>query len=227
MLDNIDLVSCQFEVYRLASFQSDEEFLHRQGMGDARSLGELKELFRSSSVRSGEDSFLDGPFRRNQFWKRKTRFSDGSFAVFYASLEIETSEAEVKHWFGHDLADVACEHPRYYWRFKCDFEGTTKDLRPTQEQRPDLMNSTDYRYCNALGLEAVRSGLDALLAPSVRRCGGTNVPVFARRALNNARRLGMVSMTVDSGLGTVAVAAVDPSAVASPRLRRSEDEPSE
>ena len=74
---------------------------------------------------------------------------------------------------------------------------------------PDLVHSTDYTFCNKLGAEATRSGLDALLAPSVRRAGGTNLPVFARRALSNVDQLEMVSLTVDPSSRSVVVVPVN------------------
>ena len=62
---------------------------------------------------------------------------------------------------------------------------------------PDLTHPTDYAFCNRLGSSSVAMKLDALLTPSARRNAGTNVPVFVRRALSNARKIEMVSVTID------------------------------
>ncbi len=56
-----------------------------------------------------------------------------------------------------------------------------------QDTWRDLIHGNDYTFCNRLGAEAVSQDLDGLLAPSVRKPGGTNVPVFSRRALSNPR----------------------------------------
>ena len=74
---------------------------------------------------------------------------------------------------------------------------------------PDLVHPTDYKFCNKLGADAASSGLDALLTPSVRRAGGTNLPVFARRALSNVDQLEMVSLTVDPASKSVTVTPVN------------------
>ena len=74
-------------------------------------------------------------------------------------------------------------------RFACDFDGCVKDLRPKKDEWPQLTYDTDYRFCNELGSEAVRTGLDGLMAPSVRQVEGTNIPVFERSAISNLRDL--------------------------------------
>ena len=67
---------------------------------------------------------------------------------------------------------------------------------------PDLMHGSDYTFCNRLGTEAVSADLHGLLAPSVRRSGGTNVPVFAREALSNPREQSLVEVTCGTPNGT-------------------------
>ena len=42
-----------------------------------------------------------------------------------------------------------------------------------------------YQFCQELGKEAVQECLDGLLAPSARNLGGTNLPVFLRKAISN------------------------------------------
>ena len=60
---------------------------------------------------------------------------------------------------------------------------------------PDLTHDSDYRFCNGLGTEAKKASLDGLLAPSVRHNGGTNVPVFVRSAIGQARDLTLLQIT--------------------------------
>ena len=217
MLDCIESEWHRLELHRLASILSDEEFLQHLNIADSTDKEEMKELFRSSSLRDDHDSLLDRPFRsRHQLWRRRhqhrvpsSRYSDGTFPVFYASLEAQTSEEEQKYWF-RQLSTVSPHPVLFYQRFKCDFEGSIKDLRPRQDEWPELTHSTDYTFCNRLGLAAGQSGLDALMVPSARRPGGTNVPVFARRALSNARQLETVSLSLDPVTGTVAATPVRP-----------------
>lgn len=212
MLDCIESASYRLDVYRLASYDDDRSVLRAMGIADDGDLEDMKELFRSSSLRDIDDTLLDAPFRpRHQPWRRRwqpSRFSDGTVSVFYASLEARTSEEEQKYWFARHLPSLP-HGLYYYWRFRCRFEGTAKDLRSMESAWPDLVHSADYTFCNKLGAEATRSGLDALLTPSVRLAGGTNLPVFARRALSNVDQLEMVSLTVDPSSKSIVVAPVN------------------
>ncbi len=185
-------------VFRFVSHQTDEDFLHDQGM----SLGqnsEMIELLNSCGMSDSLEGLVEAPFRpKRHLYARKypmSRFSDGSFPVGYFSLEAETAEAEVRYWFCKRFAGKPSEHrTAWYSRFTCDFRGHAKDLRPLQTMWPDLMHRDDYTFCNRLGAEAATEGLDGLLVPSVRRSSGTNVPVFARRALSNAREHSLVEV---------------------------------
>lgn len=101
------------------------------------------------------------------------------------------------HWF-YQLPHPPTRYQRYrYTRSRCDFSGSTVDLRSMQSEWPGLTALTDYDFCNDLGSEAVRSNIDGFLTPSVRKEGGTNVPVFARRALSGARHVKTVYLTFD------------------------------
>lgn len=186
----------------MASYVNDTDFLRTLGLEDENGVQEMQELLRSSNLHNGADTLLDEPFRSQaKLWRRKrqliqTRFSDGTFPVFYASLEIQTSEDEVKHWIVHQIPKLP-DQMLYYYKFKCDFMGTVKDIRPMLPRCPDLTHPTDYAFCNELGSSSVAMKLDALLTPSARRNAGTNVPVFRRRALSNARKIEMVSVTID------------------------------
>ena len=72
---------------------------------------------------------------------------------------------------------------------------------------PGLTQTEDYEFCNALGAEAVKAQLDALLAPSVRHPQGTNVAVFARRAMSNPGERIYVAATYNPATGTVSMSA--------------------
>lgn len=101
MLESVSTESLRTEVFRLASQLQDSEFLRGEGFDD-RSVDEMLELLASRDVSGGHDDLCDGPFRPKPQLRKaghRTRFSDGSFPVFYASLEPETAETEAKYWF--------------------------------------------------------------------------------------------------------------------------------
>ena len=198
-------------VYRLASIVRDDEFLEVLGL-DERSQQELKDLLEASGhVESIEDVF-DAPFRRKPRLGMVTRYSDGSYPVFYSSLDLATAEAEVAHWFMKSFRG----HPErrrtaYYQRFACSFEGTEKDLRNKRSEWPELVRGDDYTFCNRIGAEAIQLGLDGLVAPSARREAGSNVPVFRRQAVSNPTPHGMVTVAFDPQKGGVTTTREGPS----------------
>lgn len=133
-----------------------------------------------------------------------SRYSDGTVPVFYGSLESNTAEAEVKHRLSIRLSvDPSALRTAYYVRFRCLFSGAVKDLRGTEDDWPNLVHDSNYGFCNGLGLAAKEAGLDGLLVPSVRRTGGTNVPVFSRTALGPPFESEIVKFTYNSATDDV------------------------
>ena len=197
MLEAIPTRIFQATVFRLVAYQKTPEFLQGQG-ADGERIGDLTRLLRTRGIADTLEEHCDIPFRRKPRLSKKkyvTRFSDGSFGVFYSSLESETAEAEVRHWAPRrSSARSPGQRTLWYLRLECDFDGNTKDLRLMQVEWPKLTHDHDYELCNRLGAEAVAVILDGLLAPSARKKNGTNVPVFTRRAIDNPRENGWVEI---------------------------------
>ncbi len=195
-----EVVRCQRKevLFRFASYRADDEFLSGEEM-DSEQISEMKEFLGSRGMSHSLENFINAPFeRKRQFGKSgfyKTRFSDGSFPVVYFALKPETAEAEVRYHFCEKFSGKPSGNRiAWYYCFICDFQGFMKDLRPMQTKWPDLMHPDDYEFCNRLGAEAVSENLDGLLAPSVRKSGGINVPAFAKRALRNPRKHSLVQI---------------------------------
>ena len=192
MLESIPLESLQTEVYRMASYLEDEEFIQKLEF-DQESRSELTHLLRSQNANDSVEALLDGPFRPKPRLAKTgygvSRFSDGSFPVFYCATEAKTAEAESRYHRSRFVPGI----PTRYTLFRCDFDGSKKDLRSKIDEWPALTYDNDYGFCNELGAEAVKTGVDGLLAPSVRRDGGTNIPVFTRSAISNPRDLKVVT----------------------------------
>lgn len=185
----------------MANVPGIEDFLAQLEL-DEQGSDEVRTLLSASGFGSELDNLLDGPFRPRRKLRNRTRFSDGSFSVFYSSLDTSTAEAEVRHWFLQYSGSP--EHPRtaYYQQFSCIFDGIEKDLRPKIEAWPDLVHDNDYSFCNQLGSEAMRTDLDGLVTWSARHAGA-NVPVFRRRAVSNPKLLGVIAVTYDPNTGGV------------------------
>ena len=205
LLKLIATKSLQTDVFRLASQLQDEAFLRTEGF-DGETVNEMLDLLASRNASDRTEDLCDEVFRPKpqlQKAEHRTRFSNGSFRVFYSSLEPETAEAEARHSFRKCAGKPTTSRTAFYSRFSCRFDGSIKDLRPMRETWPDLTHDSDYRFCNDLGTEAAASGLDGLLTPSARRANGTNLPVFRRRAVSNPVVQAVVAMTLDPSSGEV------------------------
>lgn len=175
---------------------------------DANAPDELRAFLPDNAFRWEGEAMLDNFFERGGRLGDRTRFSDGSFPVFYSALDIATTEAEVKHWAPTFLGAPGQPRTQYRWLFRCTFEGVEKDLRPQVNTWPDLLHDSDYTFCNQLGAEAVQLKLDGLVTWSARRRQGVNLPVFSRRALRNPGAIRLVEITYDPTTRSVSIRSV-------------------
>lgn len=195
-------------VFRLSRVSSDDDRFLADLDLDADDQAELLMLLSGMISKNPIDDFLDGPFRPTRRLRRKTRFSDGSYPVFYSALEAETAEAEVAFWFGREYVGAPkSSRTAYYQRFRCMFNGIEKDLRPKARAWPDLVHDSDYSFCNQLGAEARASGIDGLVVPSAR-AEGANMPVFLRSALSDPKLDEVVAVTYSIDTNDVVVDSV-------------------
>ncbi|MFY2762608.1 RES family NAD+ phosphorylase [Arenimonas sp. MALMAid1274] len=105
-----------------------------------------------------------------------SRFSDGSYGVFYAARTLDTAIAETMYHRGRFMA--ATREPAMKLDMRCyrtSIEGRLHDLRKgwAAMLRPD-----DYRAPQALARELRAAGSDGVVYPSVRHAGGECVGVF-------------------------------------------------
>ena len=206
LLDEIPTVRNHRRIYRLATLPWNDQFLAELEL-DASSEQELRALLVAAGYETSPEELCDAPFRPKRRLKRKTRYSDGSYLVFYSALDPTTAEAEVAHWFRKDFGGrPQGQRSAYYQCFTCLFEGEEKDLRGKQSEWPDLVHDSDYTFCNRIGAEAVRLELDGLVVPSARRESGSNLPVFKRSAIRDPEAQSLVKITLDPQTGKTATA---------------------
>lgn len=155
---------------------------------------------------------IDRPFEDAQWfsaigWPFKnwqaSRFSDGSFGVWYGSESVETTVHEsAHHWYHGLLRDAGFEQMaviaerRVYW-VAC--HAALLDLRPAVAHDPDLLHPTDYRLCQRVGARIHREGHPGLLTPSVRRPAGENLAIFNPAVLSNPRYHGQLTYRLEGG----------------------------
>jgi hypothetical protein len=126
------------------------------------------------------------PFRT---WSR-SRYSDGSFGVWYGADSIETTIHEtVYHWRNGLLADAGFTAPgikieRRVHLVRCD--AALVDLRSLVKQHPMLIDKTDYTLTHQLGGRLHREGHPGLLTKSAR-CTGNVYAILNPAILSNPR----------------------------------------
>lgn len=123
-------------------------------------------------------------------WKA-SRFSDGSFGVWYGcNSVIATVYESVYHWFRGLLTDAgfdteAALGERQVYSVSCN--AALLDFRHLVHQYPDLVHKTDYAYCQSVGARIHREGHPGLLTSSVRYKSGESYGLFNPNVLSNSR----------------------------------------
>lgn len=194
MLREVETSRGRRRVFRLAVADEDKDLLAELGF-DASGVREILAMLAAAGLASSPEELCDAPFKAKRVYRRRTRFSDGSFPVFYSSLSADTAEAELCYWLPRYLGRPNGRRTAYYQRSSCSFVGTEKDLRRKSADWPELV-ADDYTFCNRLGADARRQQLDGLVTPSARH-SGANQPVFQRRALSDPQPEGLVALTHD------------------------------
>jgi hypothetical protein len=209
MLEGVRIFQADHRVFRFANVIDFEEMLSAMGFA-ADDIDEILEFLGETRKESDGTRLLDAPFApKPQLEARKitpTRFSDGSLRVFYSSLESETAELEVVHWYA-GAALGSSRRVAYYHRLRCRFRGSAADLRTRASDWPFLAADGDQAYsrCQALAREGLELNVTGFLTPSARRASGTNAPVFRRQALSEPEILGVAALSRRADTGEVTV----------------------
>jgi hypothetical protein len=113
-----------------------------------------------------------------------SRFTDGSYGVYYAATELETAIAETKYHREEFLAfteeePIEIDQRVYVATVTCDLH----DLRGCQATYLEVLHPTDYSAGQKLGGRLRADGSNGVIYDSVRAPGGTCVGVFRPRCL--------------------------------------------
>lgn len=128
------------------------------------------------------------PFETDHY--AASRFCDGSFSVWYGSIESETTIYETAY---HMLIDEnAVEHApddNIIYRDRIIYTAFCKsiliDVTGKEKQFPDLI-SNNYHFTQNLGKQIQEQGLPGILSPSARYTG-TNLNIFKESVLSNPK----------------------------------------
>jgi RES domain-containing protein len=117
-----------------------------------------------------------------------SRFSDGSYGVYYAARALETAVAEVSHHRAVFLARTAEPAIDVDLRvITATVDAELHDLRALGPRGKALFDPDHYGAPQDLGRQLRAAGSQGVLFPSVRHAGGECVGIFRPRAVRSAR----------------------------------------
>lgn len=115
-----------------------------------------------------------------------SRFSDGSYGVFYAARHPDTAMAETRHHSARFLAATA-EAPLWLQMrlYRVTIGGKVADLRGAARVMPAVLDADDYASSQAVGKRLRADGAAGLVYPSVRHAGGVCLAAFRTTLLRD------------------------------------------
>lgn len=134
---------------------------------------------------------IEYPFQTEPFMH--SRYGDGTYPVWYGSLELDTTIFETS-WHMHkelsaiERMDEQVIRERAVYRVNC--RALLFDLTGKETAYPELI-AEHFHFTQALGRRIQEEGHPGLLVPSVRHIRsaqhGTNAVIFQQRVLRQAR----------------------------------------
>lgn len=118
-----------------------------------------------------------------------SRFTDGSFGVFYAGHTLDTAIAETRHHRTRFL--TATDEPAQEIDMRVyaiDLEASLHDIRGLADSHAHLYDPDSYIHAQGLGAELRDAGSDGIRYQSVRHPGGECAAAFRPRLLSNCRQ---------------------------------------
>ena len=127
-----------------------------------------------------------------------SRFSDGSYGVYYAAHSMATALAEVSHHRAVFMARTAEAAIDIDMRLiTADVEAPLHDLRDLRESEPALYDPDHYGTAQALGGRLREVGSWGVQYHSVRHAGGLCVGLMRPKALRNPRAAAHIALHWD------------------------------
>ncbi len=118
-----------------------------------------------------------------------SRFSDGTYGVYYATRDMETSIAETKPHHTRFLIESRLGPMRLEMRaLRADLDARLHDLRgPAAKTFSKALSRSSYAVSQELGVHLRSMGSYGIAWPSVRHHGGECAAIFRPPALSNCR----------------------------------------
>ncbi len=150
-------------------------------------IGELHLVAEADRVSGPGSSYIMAAFTHLN--PEGSRFSDGSWGVYYAARDLDTAIAETIHhreYFMQATGEPPMELDMRV--ILADLEGELHDIRSPGNAPPELLDPEDYAPAQTLGRVLREAGSWGVIYCSVRRKGGENAVIFRPPVLSNCRQ---------------------------------------
>ena len=118
-----------------------------------------------------------------------SRFTDGSFGIFYAALALDTAIEETKHHRARFLAATDEPAQEIDMRvYAVDLDADLHDIRSLADSHAHLYDPDNYTHAQSLAAELRDAGSEGIRYRSVRHPGGECAAAFRPRLLSNCRQ---------------------------------------
>lgn len=181
---------------------------------EAWQVAQLLEMETKPKLFDSHQPIIDRPFEEAE-WNSaigypfqnssQSRFSDGSFGIWYGADSIETTVYETAyHWQKKLLDDAGFNKPgvvieRRIFKVQCD--SLLIDLRPKIMTHPEIIHASDYTATHAIGSKLHREGHPGLITKSARIGHGDVYAIFRPDVLSNpAHACYLTYITTENGI---------------------------
>lgn len=118
-----------------------------------------------------------------------SRFSDGSYGVFYAAHELDTAVAETKHHREQFMRATRQQRAELDMRvYVLELDGELHDLRGIEASLPTVFDSESYAASQRLAKTLRQQKSNGTAYDSVRAAGGECAAIFRPPVLSNCRQ---------------------------------------
>lgn len=134
-----------------------------------------------------------------------SRFSDGSFGIYYAAKDQETAIAESR--FHRERFMKRTKEGPMWLEMKvltANLSGSLHDIREMEKKLPGVCSATSYAAGQGLGVRLRREGASGIVYDSVRRKGGECVAALRAPVLSGCRaRAGLIYQWDGESISTI------------------------
>jgi RES domain-containing protein len=131
-----------------------------------------------------------------------SRSNSADRGAWYASLMLETAQAEVAFHFSQGLREVnwAESETATYREYLADFRSEFHDIRK-DAKHANCLDPANYVASQQLARELLDRGSAGIIYPSVRRRGGTCLACFRPALVVNVRKNWVITIKFSDALG--------------------------